>query len=97
MTRRTKINYAGKALAFLLVVALAIFLARHGTSSSLAGHYVLNNGETFTFPARPSDLDEGAVWSVSEFSEGCRTLDLVVRKYSEQHGKWVASTYRLRR
>jgi hypothetical protein len=92
MIRRTKINYADKALAFLFVATLAVFFAGHGTSSSHAGQDALNNSETFTFPARPSELDEGAVWSVSEFSEGCCTLDLVVRKYSEQQGKWVAGT-----
>lgn len=91
MTTRTKINYANKALAFLFFATLASFVARHVTLSSFAGQGVLND-ETFTFPARSSDLDEGAYWSVDEFGEGCCILDLNVSKYNEQAGAWREGT-----
>src|SRR5262245_52587160 len=89
MTTRTKLNYAYKALSFLFFATLVIFVARKRTLSALAPQDALN-GETFTFPARSSDLDEGAVWSVSEFSEGCCILDLNVSKYSD--GGWRTGT-----
>jgi hypothetical protein len=48
--------------------------------------------EMFSFPARSSDLAEGAYWNVAEFSEGCCTLDLSVVKYSGQWDQWVSGT-----
>jgi len=48
--------------------------------------------ETFSFPARSSDLDLSAYWAVREFSEGCCTIDFNVRKYSQSAGKWRGGT-----
>jgi hypothetical protein len=46
--------------------------------------------EMVSFPARASDLAEGAYWNVNEFDEGCCTLDLSVGKYNGQ--VWVGGT-----
>jgi hypothetical protein len=89
MTTHLRINFARKALAILFFATLAISFAGYWTLRSFAGQDVLN-GETFTFPARSSDLDEGAVWSVNEFDEGCCILDLNVSKYS--NGGWRDGT-----
>lgn len=48
--------------------------------------------EMVSFPARASDLAEGAYWNVDEFNEGCCTLDLSVVKYSGQWDQWVSGT-----
>ena len=37
--------------------------------------------ELISFPARAADLPSGAYWSVAEFSEGCCTLDLQVKRW----------------
>lgn len=46
--------------------------------------------ERVSFPARSSDIDAGAYWSVREFGEGCCTLDLNVVKYDGQ--AWEGAT-----
>lgn len=46
--------------------------------------------ETITFPSRSSDLDGESVWVVSEFGEGCCTLDLNVRRWDG--ARWAGGT-----
>ena len=38
--------------------------------------------ETISFPSRSSDLAADSYWTVAEFSEGCCTLDLNVRRWN---------------
>lgn len=51
--------------------------------------------ETLTFPSRASDLPAGSYWAVTEFSEGCCTLDLNVQRWDdskEGSEEWVGGT-----
>ena len=42
--------------------------------------------ESISFPARAADLPSGSYWAVTEFSEGCCTLDLNVLRWNGS--KW---------
>lgn len=46
--------------------------------------------ETITFPSRSQDLASDSFWTVGEFSEGCCTLDLNVRRWDGN--SWKGST-----
>ncbi len=46
--------------------------------------------ETFSFPARASDIPSDANWTVNEFSEGAFIMDLNVRRWSG--GSWRGSS-----
>jgi hypothetical protein len=65
-----------------------------------------NAQESISYPSRSSDLAEDSYWTVEEFSEGCCTLDLNVKRWNgsqwsggdgnstnEQHYDWDVPLY----
>lgn len=51
------------------------------TAAALIAPGVAAAQETISFPSRSSDLANDSYWTVSEFGEGCCTLDLNVRRW----------------
>lgn len=51
------------------------------TAAALFAPGVAAAQETISFPSRSSDLANDSYWTVSEFGEGCCTLDLNVRRW----------------
>ena len=60
-----------------LLKSTALLCTLTATSAS-----VVHAAETITFPARSSNLAPNSYWAVSEFSEGCCTLDLNVHRWN---------------
>ena len=56
-------------------------------AAALVAASAVSAQETITFPARSSNLAGDSYWTVSEFSEGCCTLDLNVRRWNGSN--WV--------
>ncbi len=66
------------------IAALVIAAALYGHLASAAAPYgpgVAAAQETISFPSRAADLGNDTYWTVSEFSEGCCTLDLNVQRW----------------
>ena len=57
--------------SLLLIIAGIAFVALHPVSAQ----------ETITFPSRSSDLANDSYWTVSEFGEGCCTIDFNIRRW----------------
>lgn len=59
-------------LTTVLMSLLIVLLAEPGVAMAQ---------ETITFPSRSADLANDSYWTVSEFSEGCCTMDFNVRRW----------------
>jgi hypothetical protein len=71
-------NYAeivGKATKAFCLQSLVLMSLALGLSTSALAQ------ETISFPSRSSDLANDSYWTVSEFGEGCCTLDFNVRRW----------------
>lgn len=63
--------------------ALVCLTAAFAPASALAG-------ESITFPGRAADLAANSYWTVTEFSEGCCTLDMNVQRWDGS--KWAGGS-----